>query len=114
MMIETDLIWMSLCIFLPTAFALALLFFPKGSDEYMRWWALFGTSATFVVSMILFINYLAMLDSRLEKGDRPGADTRLVNRAEAATKLYFQEDKGGLRQSDNSLARVPWISNFNI
>jgi NADH-quinone oxidoreductase subunit M len=114
MLIETDLIWMSLCIFLPTAFALVLLFFPKGWDEYMRWWALLGTSVTFVVSMILFINYLAMLDSRLEKGERPSADTRLVNRAEAATKLYFQEDKGGLRQSDNSLARVPWISLFNI
>ena len=46
-----------------TIFAIVLLFFPKGSDEYMRWWALLGTSVTFVVSMILFIDYLAMLDA---------------------------------------------------
>ena len=92
MLIETDLIWMSLCIFLPTAFALALLFFPRGSEEYMRWWTLLGTSATFVVSMILFINYLKMLDTRLEKDRRPNAATALVSRAEAATRLY--QEKG--------------------
>jgi len=30
---ELDLLMMSLVIFIPTAFALILLFFPKGSDE---------------------------------------------------------------------------------
>src|ERR1700730_9572274 len=104
-MIESDLIWLSLCIFLPTIFALALLFFPKGSDEYMRWWALLGTAATFVVSMILFIDYLAMLDAHPDKsGGRPGIETSLVSRAEAATKQYL---KDGERKSLDSLARVP-------
>jgi NADH-quinone oxidoreductase subunit M len=111
MMIETDLIWMSLCIFVPTAFALVLLFFPKGSEEYMRWWSLLGTAVTFVISMVLFIDYLAMLDTRLERNGRPNADTTLVHRAEAATKMYL---KDGMRQSDNSLARWPWIAVFNI
>jgi NADH-quinone oxidoreductase subunit M len=112
MMNEADLIKMSLCIFLPTAFALVLLFFPKGSKEYMRWWALLGTAATFVVSMILFVDYLKMLDSNPAKdASRPSAATRLVDRAEYATSYYFDKNE---RQSDNSLARVPWISNFNI
>src|SRR5215813_9585284 len=98
-MAELDLIWMSLCIFLPSLFALVLLFFPKGSEEYMRWWSLLGTAVTFVISMVLFIDYLAMLDTRLERNGRPNADTTLVHRAEAATKMYL---KDGMRQSDNS------------
>ena len=57
MMIETDLIWMSLCIFLPSVFALGLLFFPKGTEEYMRWWSLVGTAVTFVFSSFVFIDY---------------------------------------------------------
>ena len=39
---EPDLIWMSVLVFVPTAFALVLLLFPKGSEEGMRWWSLFG------------------------------------------------------------------------
>ena len=35
---EYDLILMSLVIFVPSLFALGLLFFPRGSDEAMRWW----------------------------------------------------------------------------
>src|SRR5689334_16949153 len=112
MMIETDLIWMSLCIFLPTAFAIILLFFPKGSEEYMRWWSLLGTCVTFVISMILFIDYLGMLDARPDKtGARPDPQTTLVSRAEAATK---QELAGQPRSSEDSIARWPWIRAFNI
>ena len=55
-MSESDLIWMSLLIFMPSAFALVLLFFPRGTEEYMRWWTLLGTAVTFVVSAIVFIN----------------------------------------------------------
>ena len=50
MTIETDLLMMSLCIFAPSLFALILLFFPKGSDEYMRWFTLLGTAITFVLT----------------------------------------------------------------
>src|ERR1700675_3958372 len=88
--IDMDLVWLSLLIFLPTAFALVLLFFPKGSEEYMRWWTLLGTAATFVVSAIVFIQYLGMLD--VHRADdaakiahnRPGISTSLPERATAA------------------------------
>src|SRR5262245_14881453 len=106
-MMEYDLIMMSLCIFVPTAFALVLLFFPKGSEEYMRWWSLLGTAVTFVVSMILFIDYLAMLDARTEgRNVRPGISSTLVARADAISK----EEEGKPRRGDDLISRVPWIS----
>ena len=61
-MTEADLILMSLVIFLPTLFALGLLLFPRGSEEYMRWWALLGTAVTLVVSIWLFIDFQRMVD----------------------------------------------------
>ena len=64
---ETDLNLMSLCIFLPTVFAVLLLFIPKSLTEYVRWFTLLGTACTFVVSMILFINYFHMLDFSPER-----------------------------------------------
>ena len=67
MMSESDLITMSLCIFLPTLFALVLLFFPKGSEEYMRWWSLLGTAATLLVSMFIFIDFQHMLDEHMSQ-----------------------------------------------
>src|SRR5438309_3218694 len=91
MMAEHDLVLMSLCIFLPSAFALVLLFFPKGSEEYMRWWTLLGTAVTFVVSAFLLIEYLQLLsahpDAQMAKANitRPDETTSLMNRAERAT-----------------------------
>ena len=35
-MIETDLIWMTLVIFVPSAFALVLMLFPSPRDEANR------------------------------------------------------------------------------
>ena len=55
-MLEPDLILMSLVIFIPSLFALGLLFFPKGRDEAMRWWTLFGTAVTLGVSLCMFID----------------------------------------------------------
>jgi len=48
---------MSLVIFLPSVFALVLLFFPRGKEEYMRWFALLGTAATLVLSIFMFIRW---------------------------------------------------------
>src|ERR1700692_1959808 len=56
---EQNLIWMSLVVFLPSVFALGLLFFPKGYEEAMRWWSLFGTALTLGVSICAFILYKA-------------------------------------------------------
>jgi NADH-quinone oxidoreductase subunit M len=119
MNVETDLIWMSLCIFVPSIFALGLLFFPKGSEEGMRWWSLLGTAATFVVSVCLFINYLAMLDFKRDANAgraeiaRPSPGTSLADRAKKADDLW-NKDGQFLKDADDQLARYPWISTFNI
>src|SRR5262245_55096229 len=86
MQIELDLVWMSLLIFTPTIFAVILLFFPKGSQEYMRWFALLGTAVTFVFSALLFIDYLAMQDRYLVGLEgRPSSAASLASRVKRAT-----------------------------
>src|SRR4051794_24649412 len=67
---EYDLVLMSLCIFLPSAFAVLLLFFPRGTEEWMRWWSLLGTAATFVVSTWMLIDYLVINDAHAFGEDR--------------------------------------------
>src|SRR5438128_390559 len=106
-MVEFDLILMSLCIFLPSVFALVLLFFPKGSEEYMRWWTLLGTAFTLVVSLFLFIDYLKMMDIDLSN---PQATTL----AERTHKMNDRANDADPRSSDDMVARFPWISQFNI
>jgi NADH-quinone oxidoreductase subunit M len=112
---ETDLLLMTLCIFLPSVFAIALMFFPKGSEEYMRWFALFGTAVTLVISLVLFIDYLAFLDANpAEKQGtttlRPSDKTTLTARAANTAR----ERVGQPRDPDDLISRHPWISRFNI
>src|SRR6266540_731850 len=106
-MIESDLILMSLVIFLPTIFAIVLMFFPKGTEEYMRWWSLLGTAVTFSLSLVLFIDYLGMMDVNLAQ---PQATT-LASRADRDAAVTTQTEA---RKSQDMLGRVPWISRFNI
>ena len=54
---EWDFIWMTLVVFIPSLFALGLLFFPRGKDEAMRWWSLIGTALTLGVSLGMFVNF---------------------------------------------------------
>src|SRR3954447_16542602 len=98
-----DLILMSLVIFLPTLFAVCLLFFPRGSDEYMRWWALLGTTATLVVSIWLFIDFQRLID--FHQGN-PAA-SQLSQRAGADLKKHYAADAP---DSGDLVARYPWIS----
>src|SRR5436189_6480787 len=56
---EYDLILMSLVIFVPSLFALGLLFFPRGYDEAMGWWSLAGTALTLGLSLCAFISFKA-------------------------------------------------------
>src|SRR5579862_8293154 len=108
---ELDLIWMSLVIFMPTAFALVLLFFPRGSEEYMRWWSLLGTAVTLVLSLFVFIDYSKMLESKMDGAGRAdGRTTLLARHDEAAAKAAV----GGSRESDDWISRYPWIARFNI
>ncbi len=117
MMIEYDLVMMSLCIFIPTIFALGLLFFPKGTEEYMRWWALTGTAVTFVVSSWIFIDYLSMINTQTDEAMnkagilRASKSTTLSERARVAA-----TSKGEDKELDGRdlHARMPWISRFNI
>jgi NADH-quinone oxidoreductase subunit M len=107
-MIETDAILMSLCIFVPSLFALALLFFPKGSDEYMRWFTLLGTTVTLVLSICLFIDYMAMWDSRRFANPE---HTTLAYRAQEEANAHLADKP---RDSSDIVARYNWIPNFNI
>src|SRR5688500_18507361 len=56
-MAETDLLWMTLVVFIPTIFALGLVFFPRGSEESMRWWTLFGTALALGASLGMFFEF---------------------------------------------------------
>src|SRR5665811_652566 len=56
-MYEWDFIWMTLVVFIPSVFALGLLFFPRGKDEAMRWWSLIGTALTLGASLGMFVNF---------------------------------------------------------
>ena len=55
MMSETDFWIMTLVVFIPSAFALGLVFFPKGTEEGMRWWSLFGTALTLGISLCVLV-----------------------------------------------------------
>ncbi|MBM3995377.1 MAG: NADH-quinone oxidoreductase subunit M [Planctomycetes bacterium] len=108
---------MTLCIFIPSVFALALLFFPSGSEEYMRWFSLTGTVVTFVISSFVFIDYLRMLDNNNDPAlmgagiKRADKKTTLMERASAAAKAEAENKPFA---NDDLHARFPWISRFNI
>src|SRR5262245_57645646 len=109
-MLESDLLWMSLVIFLPTLFALALLFFPRGSDEYMRWWSLLGTAATLVVSLVLYIDFQYGVMERSRGSDDPLASS-LVRRVERDA---ARREGGNPSDSQDLVARYDWIRRFGI
>lgn len=103
---------MTFVIFLPTLFALGLLFFPKGWDESMRWWALFGTALTLGVSLWAFILFKANTIDQPTVLTNPDARDRatLVYRANQTDFAPI----GAVPRSSDWLSRVPWIKQFNI
>ena len=109
-MMETDLWMMTALIFLPTVFALLLLFIPNKNAEAIRWTALVGTAATLAVSLAIFVGYLDMPDKR-PLGDRAdaAASARSIRLTEAG-------DATGARPpaSEDWVSRVPWIERFHI
>jgi NADH-quinone oxidoreductase subunit M len=107
---ETDLILMSLVIFLPTAFALVLLFFPRGWEEWMRWWTLLATAATFVVSTWMLIDYLRVLDFHRSTPEGALLEQRVATDAKERVAGFNQPPPS----SDDLVARYPWIPRFNI
>ncbi|HJZ55872.1 MAG TPA: NADH-quinone oxidoreductase subunit M [Gemmataceae bacterium] len=112
---ESDLIWMTVLVFLPAAFAAGLLIFPSRWTEAMRWWALVGTAGTLSVSLCVVVGYYNLLDSRLDKNGRPlhSVHTRLDNRADQAASDAAQPVPKAML-SDDWVARRPWIDLFQI
>ncbi len=108
---ETDLFMMTLVIFMPTLFAVVLLFFPRGSEEYMRWWSFLGTTVTLALSLLLLIDYWAMMDRYKTLPEAPSEKTTLRYRVEQDL-ARAQQTKP--RDSDDQVARIPWIPRFNI
>jgi NADH-quinone oxidoreductase subunit M len=113
---EMDLIWMSLVIFLPTAFALGLLLFPRGREEAMRWWSLFGTALTLGVSLCMFVQF--RYDTIEKNNILPGTPNFEQNMPQAGlqARQWQQEQRGeaAAQQSDDWIARYSWIPRFNI
>ncbi len=115
---EYDLLLMSLLVFMPAIFALVLLFFPKKTEEYMRWWTLLGTAVTFVISAMVYIDYQNLLDrnpdTEFAKAEikRPSRATTLAARAHSADKKLFENNEK--RQGDDLIGRFPWIQRFSI
>lgn len=112
-MLDTDMLLMTLVIFLPSVFAIGLLFFPNEWKEAMRWFALVGSGVTLVLSLFMLVDYLNLL-SQAPTGDRApwhGSAATLDARVESENTRLAQG------QSDDSLdyvAKRPWIRRFNI
>jgi NADH-quinone oxidoreductase subunit M len=102
---ERDCIVMSLVIFLPTAFALVLLFFPRRWEEGMRWWSLFGTALTLGASLCMFIMY---------KSEVVDAYAGFPQKQTLAFRANNLDDPGKEHNGEDWVARYPWIPNFNI
>jgi NADH-quinone oxidoreductase subunit M len=119
-MIELDFIWMTLVIFVPSAFALALMLFPSPRDEAgkekwnnaVRWWSLLGTAATLGISMGIFIKYYHnVYDHNISNPQ----DSVLGVRAEKARAELSSGVPDVARKSSTDWVSIyPWISRFNI
>jgi NADH-quinone oxidoreductase subunit M len=114
-MLEYDLIMMSLVIFVPSVFGLALLLFPGRAVEAIRWWALFGSAVAVVLSSCLLIDYYALLDSQSGRGIRSLHHplTMLDARADEAMRRAAK-DVPDQQLGNDWVARRPWIQRFDI
>ncbi len=114
-MLEYDLILMSLVIFVPAAFGLALLVFPSKALDAMRWWATFGSAVAVVLSVCLLIDYYSMLDSRSDRAVRSlhHPATSLEARSIEAARRAFK-DVPEAQLGRDWVAKIPWIPRFDI
>jgi NADH-quinone oxidoreductase subunit M len=106
---EWDLWLMSAVIFLPSLFALALVFFPKGWDEACRIFSLTGTFFTMLLTIWLFIDFHERVHQ--EHHDAHREDSLLEARTDADRIRGASADPN--RELD-LVARKEWISRFNI
>jgi NADH-quinone oxidoreductase subunit M len=109
-MYEYDLLLMSLVIFVPSLFALLLLFVPKAKTEWMRMLTLLGTAVTMVLSIWMFIDYynnVVDFNSTNIDHSRSTINARVDDalNANAASKSHSHSDW---------VARYPWIRELGI
>jgi NADH-quinone oxidoreductase subunit M len=114
-MLEADLVWLTVLIFLPTGTALLLLLLPTRMVEAMRWVAVLGAAATLSVSLCVVVGYYLLLDTRLDGQGRPlySPLCRLEARADQAASDAAQPVPKAFL-SDDWIARRPWLEAFNI
>src|SRR5262245_20180855 len=114
---EIDLILMSLVIFVPSLFAIGLLFFPKGKEEAMRWWSLAGTALTLGLSLCAFIRFKDETIDRNRSGGKVEEVQKARERMMLSTRVEDQEIGDAAkepRKSDDWVSRHPWIEPFQI
>jgi NADH-quinone oxidoreductase subunit M len=108
---EWDFIWMTLVVFIPSVFALGLLFFPRGKEEAMRWWSLIGTALTLGVSLGMFVNFKNdTIDAYGVVPQEVRLHSSLQYRSEVADTLAV----GSPERKRDWVSRYPWIQNFHI
>jgi len=126
-MSETDLWLMTAVTFIPALFALGLVFLPSSNKELLRWFTLIGTALTFAVSLVIFVDWINLLDSTPQARDERGVmrwhsrNAGLEERADfAAENAAVQPRPGGgatgmrPQPADDYVGRVGWIPRFNI
>lgn len=94
-MSETDVLLMSLVIFMPTLFAIGLLFFRPGQVSAMRWFSLSGTALTLGLSLCAFVLYQAEVLE--EKGVTRSPPTTFAN--EEDRDKYIEQVKKGRKDA---------------
>src|SRR5436309_15749335 len=116
-MAEHDVIWMTLLVFVPSLFALGLIFFPSGKEKAMCWWSLAGTAVTLGIAIAIFINYkIGVLDFTNADKQVPNlAQARQAASLDARVEAMDRDPSSSEnRKSDDYVARYPWIPRFNI
>src|SRR5262249_40030746 len=114
---ETDLVWMTLLVFLPTLFALGLIFFPRGWNAAMCWWSLAGTAATLGRSIGVFVLYKSNVVAFGRAGSLSERENRSAMSLESRTaRMDAAAAAGGTEQFSGTdwVSRYPWIKRFNI
>jgi NADH-quinone oxidoreductase subunit M len=105
-----DLALMSLVIFVPSLFALILLFVPKAKTEWMRMITLLGTAVTMVLSIWMFIDYYNnVIDFNSTNTDH--TRVTLNARVEEARTANTSPKS---RSNSDWVGWVPWIKEFGI
>jgi hypothetical protein len=104
---ENDLLWMSLLVFLPSLFALGLIFFPRGWNNAMCWWSLAGTAATLGVS----IGMLVLYKSNVVDFDRAGSLSERENRsAMSLESRTARMDAAAATGGTEQFSSTDWVS----